>query len=211
MAIDSSFDAAALRRAFAGTVVPSDPTDVIDLPGSEHWPADLRAKLEGLLKPAGVLVPFIQRAEGLTVLLTERSAELKHHAGQVSFPGGGMEPHDTDIGETALRETEEEVGIAREAVELVGFLEPMPTVTGYAVTPAIGLIAEPPALALDGQEVASAFEVPFDYLLDRDNGKMIERELFGRQTTMLEYHYDGYRIWGATAMMIIQLLKIISK
>ncbi len=191
--------------------MPTDPTDVVDLPGSDQWPPDVRANLEGLLKPAGVLVPFFEREHGLTVLLTERSAALKHHAGQVSFPGGRMEPDDGDIAETALRETEEEVGIPRGAVDLVGYLEPMPTVTGYAVTPVVGVVQGAPSLTLDRGEVHSAFEVPFEFLLDRANGQYIERELFGKRLKLLEYHFDGHRIWGATAMMILTLIKIVSK
>ena len=133
--------ASSLRQRLAGTKLPADPTDVITLPGSESWPASLREQLEAPLTPAGVLIPMFDRGDsGLSVLLTQRSAELTHHAGQISFPGGRMEPDDADIGVTALREAHEEVGIAPEQVSVIGYLEPMPTVTGYAVTPVVGLV-----------------------------------------------------------------------
>ena len=95
----------------------------------------MREKLEGPLKPAGVLVPIIERVEGLSVLLTQRASHLKHHAGQVSFPGGSMEEHDDDVRATALRETQEEVGISPHEVDVIGYLKTMPTITGFAVTP----------------------------------------------------------------------------
>ena len=131
-----------LRRRLAGTVLPNDPRAVVFPEGSETWPVSLQEQLAAKLKLAGVLVPVIERPNaGLSLLLTQRSAELKLHAGQVSFPGGRMEDHDADIAQTALRETEEEVGIAQHKVDVIGFLEPMPTITGFAVTPVVGLLS----------------------------------------------------------------------
>ena len=101
-------------------------------PGSSRWPEPMREQLSGTLKPAGVLIPIFERASELSVLLTRRSAELKHHAGQVSFPGGRMEEHDADVEATALRESEEEVGIEAHQVSVLGYLHTMPTITGYA-------------------------------------------------------------------------------
>ncbi len=132
-----------LRQRFAGTVLPVDPTDVITLPGSGRWPASMREALQSTMHPAGVLIPVIDRANtGLNLLLTQRSAELKHHAGQISFPGGRMEDDDADISVTALRETHEEVGIPPHEVNVIGYLEPMPTITGYAVTPLSDLLTK---------------------------------------------------------------------
>jgi len=155
-----SFTAALLRERLAATKVPKDPTNVIMPPGSEHWPAFMREQLMQTLKPAGVLIPVIERPDGLSVLLTQRSAELKHHAGQVSFPGGRMEEADRDIVQTALREAHEEVGIPPDSIAVIGYLQPMLTVTGYAVTAVIGLIAAAVPLDLDRTEVEYAFEVP---------------------------------------------------
>ena len=148
--------ASLLRERFAGTCAPADPLDV-DMPrGSEHWPVGMRRRLTETLTPAGVLIPLIDYgADRLSVLLTERSADLNTHAGQVSFPGGRMEPDDPDITATALRETEEEIGIARQGVSVIGYLRPMPTITGYAVTPVVGLVAGGLQLTLDTTEVAS--------------------------------------------------------
>ncbi len=163
------------------------------------------------MKPAGVLIPVVERLGALSLLLTERSAELKHHAGQISFPGGRMEASDPSIEHTALRETHEEVGIAPTAVSVIGYLEPMVTITGYAVTPVIGLLQADIELRLDRNEVAQAFEVPLPFLLDRQNQRASVREVKGRRLPIIEYHYEGHRIWGATAHMIFEFRKMLLK
>ena len=202
---------AQLRERLAGTAPPDDPTDVTMPPGSERWPASMRDQLLQTLSPAGVLVPVLDRDDGLTVLLTKRSAALKHHAGQVSFPGGRMEASDYDITEAALRETHEEVGIPRESISVVGFLAPMPTITGYAVTPVVGHIEDGIELDIDRTEVDYAFEVPLGFLLDRRNLLAGERQYQGRRIPTFEYHYGGERIWGATAHILVTLRKILIK
>jgi 8-oxo-dGTP pyrophosphatase MutT (NUDIX family) len=158
---------------------------------------------------AGVLIPVIERVAGLSVLLTQRSAELKHHAGQVSFPGGRMEEHDADVVQTALRETHEEVGIPPQAIDVVGYLPPMPTVTGYAVTPVVGLVSADVPLRIDRTEVEYAFEVPLAFLLDRRNERALERVYEGRRIPTVEFHYEGERIWGATAHILVELRRIL--
>ncbi len=202
---------ALLRERLAGTRLPSDPTDVTMPPGSEQWPADMRKALTESLQPAGVLIPVIEREPGLSVLLTQRAAELKHHAGQISFPGGRMEAHDSDIQATALRETHEEVGIAPDKVTVIGYLEPMPTVTGYAVTPIIGIIECPDTLNIDHKEVEHAFEVPLAFLLDKRNARAAERDIRGRKVAIVEFLFEQYRIWGATAYMLVKLREKINK
>jgi len=171
----------------------------------------MQERLRGGLKPAGVLIPVIQTKAELSVLLTQRAADLKHHPGQVSFPGGRMEEHDADVRVTALRETHEEVGIQPHTVSVIGYLESMPTITGYAVTPVIGLVEGPTQLSIDTTEVEYAFEVPLEFLLDASNDRPVERELEGRRVTMMELHYEDQRIWGATAMMLQSLRKILLK
>ncbi len=178
-------------------------------PGSERWPADMRERLTRGLKPAGVLIPVIETRTELSVLLTQRAADLKHHPGQVSFPGGRMEEHDADVSVTALRETHEEVGIDPQAVSIIGYLESMPTITGYAVTPVIGLLEGPPELSIDTTEVEYAFEVPLEFLLDERNDRPVERDFEGRTVTMMELHYEGQRIWGVTAMLLHAFRKTI--
>ncbi len=204
--------AAHLRERLNETRKPVDPTEVVLPIGSDNWPFRLKQALSGTLMPAGVLIPVIERnSTGLSLLLTQRSAELKHHAGQVSFPGGRWEADDVDIVSTALRETHEEVGIAQSDVTIIGYMRPMPTITGYAVTPVIGLVSGDIELQLDHTEVEYAFEVPLPFLMDSGNQQMVEHDIGGSITAMVEYHYDGQRIWGATAFIIHEFIKLVKK
>ena len=206
-----SLTADLLRERLAGTTLHEDPLAVSLPPGSEHWPAPMREQLSATLKPAGVLIPVMQRATELSLLLTQRSAELKHHAGQVSFPGGRMEEYDQDVRVTALRETHEEVGIEPHHVSVIGYLGAMPTTTGYAVTPVVGLVSDTANLVIDHTEVEYAFEVPLEFVLDEANDRYGEREFHGRRFSMLEFHYEGERIWGATAQMLLTFRKYLIK
>ena len=203
--------AALLQQRLAETRAPQDPFDVVMPPGSERWAALERERIREALRPAGVLIPVIDRRDGLSVLLTQRSAALKHHAGQVSFPGGRMEEQDSDVVDTALREAREEVGIRPESVAVIGYLPPMPTVTGYAVSAVVGLMTCELSLEIDPTEVEYAFEVPLDFLLDPRNERALEREYRGRRIPTVEFHYEGEHIWGATAHMLVELRKIILK
>jgi len=170
-------------------------------PGLKRWPHAMREKLVGPLKPAGVLVPIMERREGLSLLLTQRSADLKHHAGQVSFPGGRMEEHDEDVCAAAIRETQ--VGIEPRHVEVIGYLRSMPTITGFAVTPVVGVVRDSAEIIVDRTEVEYAFEVPLDHLLDEANDQLVDREFEGRNFRLVEFHFGGERIWGATAYMLL--------
>ena len=200
-----------LRRRLAGTELNQDPTEVMMPVGSERWPRELREALLKTLTPAGVLIPLIERSDGPAVLLTQRSAALTHHAGQISFPGGRMEESDADIKATALRETHEEVGIEPQHVSVFGCLDAMPTITGYAVTAVVGAVSAQAELRIDRSEVEAVFEVPLEFLVDKRNAKAGEREYMGRLLPVVEFHYAGHRIWGATAHMILQLRNIILK
>jgi len=204
-----SLTADLLRERLAGTRLPDDPLDVTMPPGSERWPASMREQLTATLKPAGVLIPVMQRTANLSVLLTQRSAELKHHAGQVSFPGGRMEEHDDDVRVAALRETQEEVGLEPRHVSVIGYLGAMPTITGYAVTTVVGLVSDAAELVIDRTEVEYAFEVPLEFLLDERNDQWVEREFQGCLFPMVEFHYEDQRIWGATAQIILTFRKIL--
>lgn len=180
-------------------------------PGASRWPEPMREQMSGNLKPAGVLVPIFEHDGELSVLLTKRSAELKHHAGQVSFPGGRMEAHDTDVEAAALRETDEEVGIAPRHISVLGYLQTMPTITGYAVTPVVGMVERAAKLKIDKTEVEYTFEVPLSFLLDASNDIRKEWGGYERRVPMIEFDWQGERIWGATAYMILELRKTLLK
>ncbi len=198
-----------LRDRLAGTRPPEDPARVVMPPDSRRWPKAFRAELSSGLQPAGVLIPVIERRPSPSVLLTRRSAGLRQHAGQVAFPGGRMEPGDADIAATALRETCEEVGIGAGQISVVGYLDPMPTVTGYAVTAVVGIVSERAEVVIDENEVDTAFEVPLAFLMDPRNRRETMRELRGYRLPVVEYRHSGQRIWGATAQIIKRLEKTI--
>lgn len=158
--------------------------------------------------PASVLVPIVTRDE-LTVLFTQRTAHLRRHSGQVSFPGGRAEPGDATPEFTALRETHEEIGLAPERVEVLARMPEYLTRTGYRVTPVVGLVAPPLALAPDAGEVDEVFEVPLAFLLDAANHRRETRELAGKTVGYWVMQYERYRIWGATAGMLVNLYRML--
>ena len=161
---------------------------------------------EGLpLTPAAVLFPIVLRDEGHTVLLTQRTAHLRDHAGQISFPGGRVEDEDPSPLATALRETEEEIGLSRAHVEILGYLPEYRTGTGFRVTPVVALVKPPFELALDAFEVAEAFEVPLAFLLDPANHQRHSLHYRGALRHFFAMPYGDYFIWGATAGMIRSL------
>jgi 8-oxo-dGTP pyrophosphatase MutT (NUDIX family) len=154
---------------------------------------------------AAVLVPLIQRPEGLQVLLTQRTAHLKDHAGQISFPGGRAEPEDRDAVATALREAQEEVGMPPERVRVLGRLDNYITSTGYEVAPVVGLIRPPFPVVPDPYEVAEVFEVPLAFLVNVANHERHSREMKGRRRHFYVLPYQDRYIWGATAGMLVNL------
>jgi 8-oxo-dGTP pyrophosphatase MutT (NUDIX family) len=158
---------------------------------------------------AAVLVPIVERDGHLTVLLTRRSDDLPVHKGQISFPGGRVEEEDADHVETALRESEEEIGLDRGAVEVVGRLDTYLTRTGFSVTPVIGFVRPPLDLTADPVEVAEIFEVPLGFLLDRSNQERHSREWQGKTRHFFVLPYEHYYIWGATAGMLVNLSDVI--
>lgn len=161
------------------------------------------------LTPASVLVPLVARESGFTVLLTQRTDHLHDHAGQVSFPGGRVEKHDTDAIDTALRETEEEVGLHRRHVEPIGTLDPYITRTGFDVTPIVGIVTPPFETQLDEFEVASIFEVPLAFFLDRRNHEKRAYDFEEIQRYFYVLPYKNHYIWGATAGMLVNFVDIL--
>jgi 8-oxo-dGTP pyrophosphatase MutT (NUDIX family) len=165
---------------------------------------------EGPTIPAAVLVPIINRPAGLTLLLTQRNADLPDHPGQISFPGGRMEPEDASLAYTALREATEEVGLAPENVTILGELTPYETVTGYRVTPLVGWIEPPFELQPNPIEVQDVFEVPLAFLLDRLNHQRHFRMLGDVRVEFWAIPYRERYIWGATAAMLLILDRTLS-
>ena len=160
---------------------------------------------EGVATPAAVLVPLINRTDGLAVLLTQRSADLPDHPGQISFPGGRVEAEDVDAGAAALREAEEEIGLPRDRVTLLGRLPDYETVTGYRVSPFVGWIEPPFAITPDPLEVADVFEVPLSFLLDPANQQRHFRMLGEIRRDYFAIPFRDRYIWGATAAMLMIL------
>ena len=155
--------------------------------------------------PAAVLVPVVNRPEGLTLLLTQRSADLPDHAGQISFPGGRVEADDATLAHAALRETAEEVGLAAERIEILGQLATYETVTGYVVTPVVGWVEPPFTLNADPVEVADVFEVPLAFILDPANQQRQFRMQGDLRRDFWAIPWRDRYIWGATAAMLLIL------
>ena len=172
-------------------------------------PRQLFLPVDEPMRPAAVLIAMIEDADSERLLLTRRADALKHHAGQVSFPGGGVEPGDDSIAGTALREAREEVGLDPADVALLGELPAFNTVTGFEVTPVVGRLARSPDYSLDPVEVADVFEVPLAFLFDERNCTIGQRLWGGVPVPSYEWHFDGQRIWGATGWMIQALIKLI--
>ena len=161
------------------------------------------------LTPAAVLVGLVNHPDGLTVLLTQRTDHLHHHPGQISFPGGHMDPGDDSPEDTALRETEEEVGLNRRHVTPIGRLGEYVTRTGFSVIPVVAFIAPPFELNPDTFEVEEVFEVPLAFLLDPANHERHSREFEGHTREFHAMPFEDYYIWGATAGMLINLYEVL--
>jgi 8-oxo-dGTP pyrophosphatase MutT (NUDIX family) len=170
------------------------------------WDLDptLRADLAAMEapRPAAVLVPIVARPGGLTLLLTQRTQTLAKHGGQIAFPGGRIDDTDQGPVDAALREAHEEIGLAADLVETVGFLDGYRTGTGFHITPVVGLITPTFDLTLAPDEVAAAFEVPLAFVMDPVNHEKHEREWRGRMRQYWAMPFGERYIWGATAGML---------
>lgn len=181
-------------------LTPSSPYDKLSL---------LRAKQHNLnvdnLRKAAVLIPCVVRASGINVILTKRALHLRHHPGQISFPGGSYEQSDDTLLTTAIRETEEEIGISSQHIEVIGTLPTLPTISGFIVTPYLGLISSQYKTQIDHQEVMDVFEVPGQHLLNPSN--LIQQQFYTNGSTHNIYSisYNEHAIWGATAQIIRSL------
>lgn len=159
---------------------------------------------------AAVLVPLVEREDGYSVLLTQRTAHLRDHGGQISFPGGRIEPYDSSPEDAALRESEEEIGLPSSLVALMGRLDKYETGTGFVVTPVVGVVTPTFEPRLDAFEVAEVFEVPLGFILDPANHERHSRMFEGRKRQFHVLPYEERYIWGATAGMLINLYEVLT-
>ena len=189
-----------LRRRFAAGAGPDLATED---DGAARAPG-------GALTPASVLVPIVSHERELTVLFTRRTAHLRDHSGQISFPGGRAEPGDESPRSTALREAREEIGLDAARIEVLGCLPDYRTRTGFRVTPVVSLVAPPLELRPDAFEVDEVFEVPLAFLLDPANHQRHSREIQGRRADFYAIPYRDYYIWGATAGMVVNLYRFLA-
>ena len=191
-----------ILRRFAGSAPRHELADWrllgVDAEGSRrlarHFPPDP--------VPAAVLMPLVDRPEGLTVLLTQRSNDMPSHPGQISFPGGKVDDCDADPLACAIREAHEEIGLTPDLVEPLGYLDSYRTGTGFQINPVVGLVTPGFDPVLDPREVLEVFEVPLAFLMDPDNHQKASREWRGRERFFYAMPYQGRYIWGATAGML---------
>lgn len=169
-----------------------------------------RLMLAGL-KPAAVLLPLVERPAGLQLLLTRRSTRLRHHPGQISFPGGRQDPEDESLIHTALRETHEELGIPAAQIRVIGSLTPLNTISLYDVLPVLAMVDADYRLTLSPDEVEQAFEVPLSHVLDPAHHIALTLPRAGRSHTIYWIPWQHSFIWGATASMIRQLYQHLSR
>ena len=160
-----------------------------------------------ILRPAAVLVPVIDSASGPRVILTKRSSQLKHHPGQIAFPGGKIDPQDVSPEAAALREADEEIGLARDHVRLLGRLPNHETVTGFSITPVIGVIEGDFITRPEAGEVAEVFDVPLGHLLNPQNYQIQHRPWLGQSRSYYAVPWGPYYIWGATARILYGMAK----
>ena len=165
------------------------------------------ASPEGL-RPAGVLVPLCERGGEVRVVLARRSERVPHHKGQVCFPGGSRDPGDADLFATALREAREELGIRKENVELIGAMEPVPTVTGFFIQPYVVRIPGETRFSLDDFEMEEVFEVPLSVFAEYDRYRYAETTFLGKEYRVYFFDYGPHTIWGATARILHRLAEL---
>lgn len=209
------FDSTALRKLIEkrlhGSRPPTDVNDAVPAGLASEAATQFRQYFPSSPVAAAVLVPIVDHADGLSILLTQRSAQLRNHAGQISFPGGRIEAADEGPLAAALRETEEEIGLSREHVTLAGYLPAHLILSGFWITPVVGFVRPGFELKLDPREVDSTFEVPLAHILDAANHHARERLIGGTMLPVYDIPFGTHHIWGATAGMLMALYRLLAK
>ena len=230
IAVPADFDAQAIPIHEVCTGQPTVSIDILDPLSLRHrfqsppvWQPEItdesrhviaaniisKRQAAGKVTRAAVLIPLLLKNDGLSVLLTQRTDHLHDHAGQISFPGGRMDPEDLDPHDTALRESEEEIGLDRKGVEIIGQLPQYLTVSGYSVTPVVGLVKPQAEYVLDAFEVADVFEVPLHFLMNPANHQVRVWESDQGSRRFYSMPYENRFIWGATAGMLRNLYHLL--
>jgi 8-oxo-dGTP pyrophosphatase MutT (NUDIX family) len=197
-----------ILRRFAGTQPMHEVADWRVLGLDAERSRRLQRHLPENPVPAAVLVPLVDRPEGLTILLTQRASQLVNHAAQISFPGGRLEPTDPDVASAALREAHEEIGLDPAHVEVFGYLPDHLVISGFRVTPVLSLVTPPFELRINAHEVADVFEVPVDYLFDAANHKARLRRVGDEEMLLHDITWNERNIWGATAGMLLTFARM---
>lgn len=200
-----------VARRLHGTAPGGDPLDGWIAGLTPEQTSELRQHLPAQFTRAAVMVPLVERPDGLTVLLTQRASHLKNHPGQISFPGGRMEPDDAGPWEAAIRETREEIGLPPAHAALAGYLRDHVVLTGYVITPAVAFVRPGFTLALDRTEVDDVFEVPLEFILDPAHHVPHKRIFGGHEFLTHDIPYGERHIWGATAGMLLSLYRLLQE
>ena len=198
-----------VEQRLRGTAPGGDPLDAWIAGLTPEQTSGLRRQLPASFARAAVMVPLVERPEGLTVLLTQRASHLKNHPGQISFPGGRIEPQDAGPWEAALRETREEIGLEASFASLAGYLHDHMVLTGYLITPAVAFVRPGFSLQLDRTEVDDVFEVPLEFVLDPAHHVPRTRTFGGHEFLTHDIPFGERHIWGATAGMLVALWRML--
>lgn len=197
-----------LLRRFAGSRPQHEPADWRLLGVDTELSRRLQKHFPVEPVPAAVLVPLVDHAAGLTILLTQRATHLVNHSGQISFPGGRLEASDPDVASAALREAREEIGLDPAHVRVFGYLPDHILISGFRVTPVLALVSPPFSLDLNPAEVAGVFEVPAAHVFDKRNHKASLRRVGDEDLLLYDIPWEGQNIWGATAGMLLTLMRL---
>jgi 8-oxo-dGTP pyrophosphatase MutT (NUDIX family) len=202
---------ARILRRFAGSRPRHEPTQWHLLGVSAERQKKLARHFPENPVPAAVLMPIVDRPDGMTMLLTQRASQMARHPAQISFPGGRLEQEDPDFASAALREANEEIGLDPARVQVFGYLPDHLVISGFRVTPVLGIVSPPFSLELNPAEVAGVFEVPLAHVLDSANHKARMRRIGDEDMLLYDIPWEGQNIWGATAGMLLTFVRMLQE